>query len=312
MDGTCNWLRMPSFLKHVKNRAAVIAIGALALVWGCNWVVIKIATGGASPFVLVAIRMVLGAIALFAVSALARRSLKSPPAGPTALIGFFQVGLMTTLQTLALATGGAGKTTVLVYTFPFWIALLSVVMLDERFTRVRLTAVLLAAAGLGFVLYPLDFGHDILSKAFAVASALSWALGSVFTKQFRARHDVDLLPFTAWQMAYGAVPVVIIALLVPGGYVHFTPSFIAALAYIVIPGTALAFWLWFFIMERLSATTAGISSLLTPVVSIIAAWIQLHEQPGIPELIGMALIVLALIINSELIRIPAARRRHAV
>ena len=132
----------------MKNRAAVIAIGALALVWGYNWVVIKVATVDASPFVLVAIRMVLGALALFAVSALARRSLKSPPAGPTALIGLFQVGLMTTFQTLALATGGAGKTTVLVYTFPFWIALLSIVMLGERFTRVRLTAVLLAAAGL--------------------------------------------------------------------------------------------------------------------------------------------------------------------
>jgi len=154
------------------------------------------------------------------------------------------------------------------------------------------------------VLYPLDFGHDILSKVFAVASALSWALGSIFTKQFRAKHDVDLLPFTAWQMTYGAIPIVIVALLVPGGFVHFTPTFIAALAYIVIPGTALAFWLWFFIMERLSATTAGISSLLTPVVSIIAAWIQLHERPGVPELIGMALIVAALVINSELVRIP--------
>jgi drug/metabolite transporter (DMT)-like permease len=288
-----------SFVKVVKNRAAVIAIAALALVWGYNWVVIKIATVEASPFALVAIRMVLGAAALFAMSALARKSLKSPPVGPTALIGLFQVGLMTTFQTLALATGGAGKTTVLVYTFPFFIALLSIVMLDERMTRTRLVAVLVAAAGLAFVLYPLDFGQGILSKVFALASALSWALGSVFTKRFRAKHHVELLPFTAWQMTYGAIPIVAIAALVPGQFVHFTPAFAAALAYIVILGTALAFWMWFFIMERLSATSAGISSLLAPVVSVIAAWIQLHERPGVPELIGMALIVAALVINSE-------------
>jgi drug/metabolite transporter (DMT)-like permease len=291
----------------VKNRSAYVAIGALALVWGYNWVVIKIATGGASPFVLVAIRMVLGSAALFAICALARRSLKSPPVGPTAVIGIFQVGLMTTFQTLALATGGAGKTTLLVYTFPFWIALLSLVLLDERLTRVRVIAVLVAATGLGFVLYPLDFGQGILSKVFALASALSWAFGSIFTKRFRAKHHVDLLPFTAWQMAYGAIPIVVIALLVPGGYVHFTPVFLAALAYIVIPGTALAFWLWFFIMERLSATGAGIASLLTPVVTVLAAWIQLHEQPGISELIGMALIVAALVINS-IGEVPAHHR----
>jgi drug/metabolite transporter (DMT)-like permease len=282
----------------VKSRAAFIAIGALALVWGYNWVVIKVATEDASPFVLVAIRMLLGAVALFAITALARRSLKSPPVGPTAVIGLFQVGLMTTFQTLALATGGAGKTTLLVYTFPFWIVLFSIALPDERLTRVRIVAVLVAASGLGFVLYPLDLGHDVLSKVFALGSALSWALGSVFTKRFRAKHDVDLLAFTAWQMAYGAIPIVIIALVVPGGYAHLTLSFLVALAYIVIPGTALAFWLWFFIMERLSATGAGISSLLTPVISVLAAWIQLHERPGVPELIGMALIVAALVINA--------------
>jgi drug/metabolite transporter (DMT)-like permease len=282
----------------VKNQAAVIAVGVLALAWGYNWVVIKIATGDASPFVLVAIRMILGSGALFAMSALMRKPLKSPPPGPTALIGLLQVGLMTTFQTLALATGGAGKTTLLVYTFPFWIALLSISLLHERLTRVTVIAAIVAAVGLGFVLYPLDLGHDLVSKAFALTSALCWAFGAIVTKRFRAKHNVELVPFTAWQMAYGAIPIVIVALLAPGGYVHVTPAFLAALAYIVIPGTALAFWLWFFIMERLTATGAGIASLLTPVISVLAAWIQLHEQPGIPELIGMALIVLALLINS--------------
>ena len=290
--------KQPGFQKTVKNRAAYIAIGALALLWGYNWVVIKVATGDATPFVLVAIRMILGASVLFALSALARKPLKSPPVGPTALIGVCQVGLMTTFQTLALATGGAGKTTLLVYTFPFWIALLSISMLDERLARVRIITVIVAAAGLGFVLYPLDFSHGFLSKAFALASALSWAFGSIFTKRFRAKHHVELLPFTAWQMAYGAVPIVIVALFVPGGYVHVTPVFLAALAYIVIPGTAVAFWLWFFIMERLSATGAGVASLLTPVVTVLLAWLQLHEAPGATELIGMALIVAALLINS--------------
>lgn len=281
----------------MKNRGAFLAVVALALVWGYTWVVLKVATGGASPFVLVAMRMVLGAASLFAVAALSRQPLKSPPPGPTALIGLFQVTLMTSFQILALSTGGAGKTALLVYTFPFWIALLSFGMLDERLTRGRIIAIVVAALGLAFVLYPLDFGRDVLSKVFALASAVSWAFGSIFTKRFRAKHNVELLPFTAWQMTYGAIPVVILALVVPGAYVHFTPAFTAALAYIVIFGTATAFWLWFFIMERLSAVGSGIASLLTPVVSVLAAWIQLHESPGLPELIGMVLIVVALLIN---------------
>jgi drug/metabolite transporter (DMT)-like permease len=200
----------------VKNRGAIIAIAVLAFVWGYNWVVLKVATGGTSPFALIAIRSVLGSVALFAVAAVARRPLKSPPIVPTALIGLFQITLLTTFQTIAISTGAAGKSTVLVYTFPFWMALLSVVFLGEQMTRMRLIAVGVAAIGLGFVLYPIDFGNGIISKLFALAAALSWAIGSVFTKKFRQKHDVDLISFTAWQMAYGAIPVVIVALLVPG------------------------------------------------------------------------------------------------
>jgi hypothetical protein len=50
----CNCGLRPRFISEVKSRAAIVAIGALALVWGYNWVVIKIATGDASPFAIIA------------------------------------------------------------------------------------------------------------------------------------------------------------------------------------------------------------------------------------------------------------------
>jgi drug/metabolite transporter (DMT)-like permease len=282
----------------VKDRLGVIAVLALGLAWGYNWVVIKIATHDASPFVLVALRQVVGAAALFALVAILRKPLRSPPIAWTALIGIVQIAIMTLLQTLALAVGGAGKVTVLVYTFPVWIIILSAIFLGEPLTRHRILVAAIAIAGLAFVLYPLDVTHAPLSVVFALGSALTWAAGAIITKKFRAKYDVDLVAFTAWQMAYGAVPLVIIAALVPGGYLHPTPSFFASFAYIVVLGTALAFWLWFFIMERFSAATAGVSGLLVPVISVFAAWVQLHERPSATESIGIALIIAALLVNS--------------
>lgn len=70
-------------------------------------------------------------------------------------------------------------------------------------------------------------------------------------------------------------------------------------AIVAIGALALVWGYNWVVIERLSATSAGISSLLAPVVSVLAAWIQLHEQPGIPELIGMALIVTALVVNAS-------------
>lgn len=282
----------------MKNRAAAIAVLALAFAWGYNWVVIKVATADASPLAVAAIRVGLGAIALYLVLIVARRPLKSPPVWQTMGLGLVQTAGLTIFQTIAIATGGAGKTTVLVYTMPFWIVLFAAVFLGERITRTRAYAVILAAIGLGFVLVPLDLGSGLVSKLFAICAAISWAVGSVWTKKFRETHDVDLLSFTAWQMIYAAIPLVIAAFIVPGTYAHLTPTFIISMAYIVLAGTALAFWLWFFIIERLSAAGAGISSLLSPVVSVLAAWIQLHENPSGTELAGILFILSALIVNS--------------
>jgi len=295
----------------VNNRLGVAAILALGLVWGYNWVVIKVATADASPFVLVALRAVIGSLALFAIVAILRKPLRPPHFGWTLAIGLLQIAGLTLLQTLALASGGAGKVTVLVYTFPIWIIVLSAVLLNEPLTRRRLLVAAIAIAGLAFVLAPLDVTHAPISIVFALGSALSWALGAVLTKKFRARHDVDLLSFTAWQMAYGAVPLVIVAAFVPGGFVHPTATFFAAFAYIVVLGTALAFALWFFILQRYSAATAGIASLLAPVVSVLAAWAQLHEEPSITETIGIALILAALAVNTIPKRIATRRAAAA-
>ena len=311
-NAPCNRASASRFAHEVKDRLAVGAVLALGLVWGYNWIVIKIATGDASPFVLVAARQVFASVALFALVAVLRKPLRSPPVGWTVLIGLVQVAVMTTLQTLALATGGAGKTTVLVYTFPFWIVLFSATMLHEPFTRRRVVVTAIAAVGLAFVLFPLDIVHAPVSVLFALGSAVAWALGAVFTKQFRARHEhVDLLTFVAWQTLYGAIPLVVVAALVPGAYVHPNATLFAAFAYIVSLGTALAFWLWFFIMERLSATSAGISSLLAPVVSVLAAWAQLHERPSASEAVGIVLIVAALAVNSLQPPVRRTASRHA-
>jgi drug/metabolite transporter (DMT)-like permease len=71
-------------------------------------------------------------------------------------------------------------------------------------------------------------------------------------------------------------------------------SFIWALLYNIVPANALAWVLWLYILHSLPTGTAGISSLLIPVVGVVSAWIQLGEQPGALEGLGMGLIVIAL------------------
>jgi drug/metabolite transporter (DMT)-like permease len=295
-----------------RDPLAYAAILVLASIWGYNWVVIKVATHDADAFSVSAIRTAVGAICLFGALIATRRSLRPPPFWPTLMLGLLQTTVYTLLQVLAIATGGAGKTAILFYTMPFWIVLLAWPILHERVSRNGVAALLLAAAGLGLVLWPLDLTHGLVSKGLAVAGAIIWAASSVYAKLVNARDGTDLLALTMWQMFFGSVPLIAVALLVPVHHVTLTLAFILAIAYIALPGTGLAWLLWMFLLNRLPAGVVGVASLLTPVIGVLAASLQLGERPGLLELLGMGCIVAALLVNLIPAGAQATRTAKAV
>ena len=272
-----------------------LALALLALIWGYNWVVMKVGLQYTQPFTFSALRTLLGAASLFAVLLVLRRPLRPPPLRWTIVIGLLQTTGFVGLLMWALQSGGAGKTSVLTYTMPFWLLLLAWAFLGERLRGVQWLAVALALCGLVLVLEPWRL-QDTFSSLLAVAGGFSWACSAVVVKRFQAVHETDILSLTTWQMLFGSLPLVLIAALTWQGGPDWTPTFAAALAYNVVLGNALAWLLWLFGLRRLSAGAAGIATLATPVIGVASAWIQLGERPSAGEAAGMACIIGALAI----------------
>ena len=273
-----------------------LALLLLALVWGYTWVGIKIATYDASPYVVAGGRLAIATAILFAILGLTRRSLKPPPLGPTIVLGLLQTTGWTLLQTLAVSLAGAGKSAVLGYTMPFWTAILAWPFLGERIAGLRWLALALAAAGLALVVAPLD-ARSFVADGLAVVAGISWAAAAVWAKHLRKRYRTELLSLTCWQLLWGTLPLVVLMLVLPMN-IRWNGPFIAAMAFVSVGGGALGWFLWMFILSRLPAGVAGIASLATPVVGVLSAAIQLREIPSVSELAGMALIVLALVVNA--------------
>ena len=269
------------------------ALILLALIWGYNWVVMKIGLGYAQPFAFAALRTFLGALSLFLLLILLRRSLRPQAVGYTIVIGLLQTTGFVGLLMWALQNGGAGKTSVLTYTMPFWLLLLARAFLAERLRGTQWLAVGLALAGLVLVLSPWRL-QGVFSSLLAVAAGISWAASAIVVKKLQKRRHVDLLSLTTWQMLFGSLPLILIALLTARGGPEWSTPFIWALAYNVVLGNALAWLLWLFALRRLSAGAAGLGTLATPVIGVAAAWLQLGERPTPGEAAGMALIVAAL------------------
>lgn len=280
-------------LSYLSRFGAAAALAVLTAVWGYNWVVMKIALVDAPALSFSALRSLLSAAALFGVLLVLRRPFKPARGRALVWLGILQTTGFVGFAALALESGAAGKSAVLAYTMPFWTLLLAGPLLGERLQRQQWPAIALAAAGLVAILRPWSATIDFTAGIFALAAAWSWAASNIVAKRM-ALSSGELLNVSAWQMLIGSAGLCALALALDVEPVRFTFSFTLALAYNVVFATAIAWLLWLYALNSLSAGAAGIASLGAPVFALAAAWLQLGELPSPAEAAGMALIVTAL------------------
>lgn len=262
----------------------------LSVTWGYTWVVAKQALTYAPPFAFAAERCVGGALALFVILKLMGRSVSLVAPGATFMIGLSQVSGFMLFQTWALVEGGPGKTAVLIFTMPIWTLILAWPILGERIRGKQWFAALSTLTGLVLIIEPWDMHSSLFSKFLGVMAALCWAIGTILVKRLRARQRVDLLSLTAWQMMLGAIPLVLLALFIPERATNWSVSYIEILVYMSVISTALCWWLWIIILDRVPAWEASLSVLGTPVVAIISSRLLLGEEFKPGEMAGILLI----------------------
>ena len=272
----------------------LLALAVLALIWGYNWVVMKVAMRYVGPMDFAALRGVFGTVLLFGLLAVRGIPLRPRHVVPTIFLGLFQTAGFVGLISWALNVGAAGKSAVLGYTMPFWVIVFGWPFLPDRLRGWQWPAAGLILIGLVLVLEFWNSEVNLTSSLLALCAGISWAISVVIFKKIRLEGPADLLSVTAWQMLYGMVPLVIAAFVANEKPIEWSPYFIGALIYNGIGGMALATFLWMYILQRLPATISGLNALTVPIVGVIAAWIQLGERPSSAEGLGMLLILLGL------------------
>lgn len=278
---------------------AVIALLVLSILWGYNWVVMKNALVDAGAFQFGALRTFLGAVCLLGLIIILRRPIRPKEIPTLIVLGLLQTSGFTGLIIWALVEGGAGKTAILTYTMPFWVMVMAWPLLGEKIQGTQWLAALLSVMGIVFILDPLHLGADQFSMTLAVLAGISWALAVMLAKKLHQRApDLDLLSLTAWQMLFGSIPIVVAAFLVPAPAINWTPYFIGAVIFNAVLCNALAWLLWLYALQRLEAGVASMVTLLAPVIGVLAAWIELSEQPSHGELWGILFIIVSLVIIS--------------
>ena len=274
------------------DSAPVAALAAMIVVWGYSWIVMKIGLRHAHPFDFAALRVGMGAAFLFLLVKLQHRPLALSSYRMAFLLGMLQVALFVALAHFALLFADTGRTSVLVFTMPFWMIVFAHFLIHERMRGAQWLAVAAAFAGLVLIVAPWQL-TSLTGSLLAVAAGAVWAFAAVLSKKWPTP-GADPLLFTAWQLLFGFTALAILALLHPHAPPRWNAEFVLALGFATVFATAIGWWLWTYVLSHAPAGITGLNSLGIPVVAVLASAIQLGERPPPQELAGMVMIGLAL------------------
>ena len=276
---------------------ALILLVILTLVWGTNWPLFPFAVREVSVWTFRAIGVTLAGAALLAVARWRGLSLVIPREHwPTVVIAtMFYLVLWNITSTYAAILIPSGQAAILGFTMPLWSALISWAVLGERLTGRMLLAVLLGGAGVTLLMVPSfdAYAQAPLGMALGLVAGLGWAIGTLILK--RSKVAVSAMVLTGWQLLICAVPITLGALVL-GDWHWFMPTWtsIAVITYIALVPMCIGNLCWFSIVGLLPANVAGLSSIMVPVVAMIAGAVVHGEPLGVLQWLAMLCCVGAL------------------
>ena len=270
------------------RRGAYAALATLTAVWAANWPAMKVALDHAPPVAFNLQRTWLAVAVLFAVLIARRRPLLPSSWLAVAVTGLFQTTINFGSTTMAIAGGAPGRTSVLVFTMPFWTLLIAWPILGERVRGSQWIAIALALAGLVLLVAPWDWQGDLAPRLWAVLSGFGWAAGSVATKYFNRGASFDMLNFVAWQMLIGVLPLSLLPFVFPQPPTDWSVTQGLLLVYVAVISTAFGFLLWIEILRSLPAGTASLNMFAIPVIVVLMSVAVFDERLTPLEWFGIA------------------------
>ena len=278
------------------RRQGFLALVTVVLAWGFTWPVNKVVLATLSPLWAVTLRSAIATVALFVLQAMSGRVTRPPREDLPVLVSITLLHMVgfNLLASWGLGLVPTGRTVVLAYTTPLWVTPASALLLGEPLTQRRLIGVLVGLAGLASLFNPLTFDWSdrkiVLGNLAVLLAALLWAASIVHIRGLRwISTPFVLIP---WETLLTTVILTPIALATGSPpRVDWSPTFVALLLYLGIPGTAVAYWAVAMASRHLPAVTTSLGLLATPVVSVITATLWLREPLTATLVLAIALVL---------------------
>ncbi|MCV6613660.1 MAG: EamA family transporter [Cellvibrionaceae bacterium] len=272
---------------------------ATVFIWGSTWLAITFQLGEVAPLVSVAYRFGLAAVLLLLFCLAFAKNLKFSLAehGLMFLQGNLLFGFNYWLMYLTTERISSGLVAVIFTGIVFLNIFNARVFLGHRIQAHVLLAGLVGIVGIAMVFWPelanADTHSDIgTAIGLGLAATYCASLGNIVSSHSQ-RRQIPVLQANAWGMSYGAVTMLIIALMM-GHKLNFDmrPAYIASLLYLSVFGSIVAFGCYLTLVGRIGADKAAYAGLLFPLIALqLSAWFEGYQW-SLLGLLGLGLVLL--------------------
>jgi len=247
---------------------------------------------GMDTFTVLFLRFSIAAVLMGMILAVRRESL---PRGRVLgqLIGMGALGYVgqSFLYLTAINYASAGLVALLLYLYPFFVMILSVLVLRERITSIKIIALILALVGTSLTVDPA--GGQLIGALMAIAAATIYSVyiivGTNVMKQVSAFQSSTVI-FASAGAVFGIIT------LIHGAHLPTVNSGWYAMTGIVLISTVIPVVSFLKGLEMIGPTNAAMLSTLEPVVTVLlAAWL-FQERLNPIALLGGGLILVAVIL----------------
>ncbi|MFI6543686.1 EamA family transporter [Streptomyces prunicolor] len=205
------------------------------------------------------------------------------------VLGALNIGAFFPLLFLSAYRLPGGMAAVVGSVGPLIVVGLSAGLLGQRPTARSVLTGAVAAFGVSLVVLKAAGALDPVGVLAALASTASMSTGTVLTKRWGRPDGVGPLALTAWQLTAGGLLIAPVAFLVEGAPPALDGRAIGGYLYLALANTAIAYWLWFRGIGRLSATQVTFLGPLSPLTAAVVGWAALGQALTPVQVAGMAL-----------------------
>jgi putative membrane protein PagO len=293
--------------------AALFAL--ICLIWGSTWLAIKFGLMGTPPFLGAGLRFLLSATIVGMILAVRRQRLRLTRADRICVLslGLLVFWLDYAAVYWAETRISSGLTAILFSTMPLMTAVLSAYWTrSETLSAGKTIGIVVGIMGTALLFWPQE--RLQFDQALGMLAALGGALCAAINLVTLKRHgrDADPLVLNFFGMGLGAACLLAMsAALETWSTVTWTTANIAALGYLSIFGSVIAFSAYYYVIKKLDATIVSLTTLISPIVALALGRAFLGETVTWMALTGIATVLAGVAVASvphwNVVRLPARR-----